>query len=108
VDAMVDDEVEGVNRLTVRVRDNGIGVPMGGRLHLYERFFRAHAATKPDIEGTGLGLSLVRETIESLGGRAWAEFAPEGGSVFAFSLPCRREEDDTAMDSTDSSPSPST
>jgi signal transduction histidine kinase len=105
VDAMVEDVVEGANRLTVRVCDNGIGVPAAGRLHLYERFFRAHVATKPDIEGTGLGLSLVREIIEALGGRAWAEFAPEGGSVFAFSLPCRREEDDKAVDSVDSSTS---
>ena len=102
VDARIDDEIEGTNRLTVRVRDNGIGVPMAGRKNLYERFFRAHAATKPDIEGTGLGLSLVRDTIEALGGRAWAEFAPEGGSVFAFSLPCRREEDDHAMGASES------
>jgi signal transduction histidine kinase len=35
----------------------------------------------------------VREMVESIGGRAWAEF-PEGeGSVFAFSLPSRREDD---------------
>ena len=99
--------IRGMYRLTVRVRDNGIGVPAGRRIHLYERFFRAHTVTKPEIEGTGLGLSLVRETIEALGGEAWAEFAPEGGSVFAFSLPCRREEDERAVDSIESSPSPS-
>jgi signal transduction histidine kinase len=105
VDAKVEDEVRGVNRLTVRVRDNGIGVPSEGRMHLYERFFRAHATTNPDIEGTGLGLSLVRDTIKALGGETWAEFAPEGGSVFAFSLPCRRGEDDAAVESTDNSTS---
>ncbi|MGZ3332090.1 MAG: ATP-binding protein [Gemmatimonadaceae bacterium] len=44
-------------------------------------------------EGSGLGLTIVRETVASIGGRAWAEF-PEGvGSVFAFSLPSRRRDD---------------
>jgi signal transduction histidine kinase len=44
----------------------------------------------------GLGLSIVQETVMSLGGRAWAEFPDEGGSVFSFSLPSRREEDAAA------------
>jgi signal transduction histidine kinase len=47
-------------------------------------------------EGTGLGLNIVRETVKSLGGRAWAEFPDGGGSVFAFALPSRREEDAAA------------
>jgi len=41
-------------------------------------------------EGTGLGLSIVRDAVESVGGRAWAEF-PGKGSIFAFSLPFRRD-----------------
>jgi signal transduction histidine kinase len=48
------------------------------------------------VEGTGLGLSLVRETIAALGGKAWAEFPEDGGAIFAFSLPSRREEDAAA------------
>jgi len=82
--------------LTVRVRDNGIGVPERARAELFDAFFRAHGATVTGIEGSGLGLSIVRETVESLGGRAWAEFPEEGGSVFAFALPSRREEDAAA------------
>lgn len=76
----------------VEVRDNGLGVPEAERDRLFERFFRAHEETRPHISGTGLGLSIVRETVEALGGRVWAEFLPEG-SVFAFSVPCRRAED---------------
>ena len=78
--------------VVVQVIDNGIGVPPDARARLFQRFFRAHEAVMPDIEGTGLGLSIIRETVGGLGGRAWAEF-PETGSVFAFSLPCRRETD---------------
>ncbi|MGH7443453.1 MAG: ATP-binding protein [Longimicrobiales bacterium] len=80
--------------VVVRVRDNGLGVPPDARDQLFNRYFRAHAETVTGIEGTGLGLSIVRETIESIGGRAWAEFS-EDGSVFAFSLPCRRKDEGT-------------
>ena len=81
--------------LIVRVRDNGLGVPVAAREHLFEQFFRAHDATVT-AEGTGLGLNIVQETVASLGGRTWAEFPDEGGSMFAFSLPSRREEDAAA------------
>ena len=83
----------GGGRLIVRVRDNGIGIPEAARDRLFQRFYRAHGGTVTGVEGTGLGLSIVLETVESLGGRAWAEFPPEGGTVMAFSLPSRREED---------------
>ena len=86
----------GTGELTVRVRDNGLGVPPQGRERLFEQFYRAHSETVTGVEGTGLGLSLVRETIAALGGKAWAEFPEDGGAVFAFSLPSRREEDAAA------------
>ena len=82
--------------LVVRVRDNGIGVPPNARGRLFEQFYRAHGESITGIEGSGLGLSIVRETVESLGGRAWAEFPEGGGTAFAFSLPSRREEDAAA------------
>jgi signal transduction histidine kinase len=81
--------------LIVRVRDNGLGVPPNAREHLFEQFFRAHNDSVT-AEGTGLGLNIVQETVASLGGRTWAEFPAEGGSVFAFSLPSRRVEDAAA------------
>ena len=83
----------GGGRLIVRVSDNGIGIPEAARDRLFQRFYRAHGGTVTGVEGTGLGLSIVLETVASLGGRAWAEFPPEGGTVMAFSLPSRREED---------------
>jgi Osmosensitive K+ channel histidine kinase len=82
--------------LIVRVRDNGMGVPTEARDRLFEQFYRAHSDTVTQAEGTGLGLSIVRETAESLGGRAWAEFPEGGGTVFAFCLPSRREDDAAA------------
>jgi signal transduction histidine kinase len=79
--------------LAVYVRDNGLGVPVERRRLLFDRFYRAHTDTVTGAEGTGLGLNIVRETVESLGGRAWAEFPESGETVFAFSLPSRRADD---------------
>lgn len=79
--------------LVTEVWDNGLGVPAEAHGKLFERFFRAHEATATDVEGTGLGLSIVRETVETLGGRAWLEPNRDGGSVFAFAVPCRRSGD---------------
>jgi signal transduction histidine kinase len=90
------ERVDGGPELIVRVHDNGIGVPRESRGRLFEQFYRAHGKTVTGIEGSGLGLSIVRETTESMGGRAWVEFPEHGGAVFAFSLPSRREEDAAA------------
>jgi signal transduction histidine kinase len=88
--------------LVVEVLDNGIGVPSEARSKLFDRFFRALSGDSAImVEGTGLGLSIVRETVDMLGGRAWAEPVTGGGSLFAFSLPCRRSTDAvTASDDT--------
>ena len=90
------ERVDGGPELVVRVQDNGIGIPKEARGRLFEQFYRAHGQTVTGVEGSGLGLSIVRETTESMGGRAWVEFPEEGGSTFAFSLPSRREEDAAA------------
>lgn len=84
---------DGSAELVVWVRDNGLGVPADQRDRLFQRFFRAAVSNSGEIEGTGLGLSIVRETIETLGGRAWAEFPDDRGSVFKLAVPLRREAD---------------
>jgi signal transduction histidine kinase len=75
--------------IVVEVVDNGLGVAPAARDRLFERFFRA-GATVTEVEGTGLGLSIIRETLQSIGGRTWATFPEEGGSIFGIALPLRR------------------
>ncbi|HEY4954817.1 MAG TPA: HAMP domain-containing sensor histidine kinase [Gemmatimonadaceae bacterium] len=84
------------NPVVVEVHDNGLGVPPEKRSRLFERFYRAHDDMVTGAEGSGLGLSIVRDTAQSLGGSAWADFSG-GGSVFAFSLPGRRAHDQDAI-----------
>ncbi|HEX9311161.1 MAG TPA: sensor histidine kinase [Gemmatimonadaceae bacterium] len=98
----IDASVEGPDtrrdkEVVIRVSDNGIGVPADKRDNLFQEFFRAHDETVTEADGSGLGLSIVKETVESIGGRAWAEFPGESGSVFAFAIPSRREEDKPAL-----------
>jgi signal transduction histidine kinase len=76
----------------VSVSDNGIGVPVDQRDRLFERLFRAANAEASGAEGTGIGLSIVRETMEAVGGKVSAGFM-EKGSEFSFVLPCRRAGD---------------
>jgi signal transduction histidine kinase len=94
VRAYWDPSEDGSGDLIIEVRDNGLGVPMDSRNRLFERFFRSD--NTQDVEGTGLGLNIVRETAESIGGRAWAEFPREGeaGSIFKLALPARRAVDE--------------
>jgi len=82
--------------VNIDVSDNGIGVPEEQRGRLFQRLFRASNAESSGADGTGLGLSIVRETIEALGGHVSASFTDKG-SVFSFSLPCRRLSDHVAL-----------
>lgn len=107
ISGSIEEKEPGEREIIVRVCDNGLGVPPDKRDKLFERFFRAHESMS-QIEGTGLGLSIVRETVESQGGRAWAEYPTEGGSVFAIALPLRRKPDATAVDKVTKGQSPAT
>jgi len=94
VDARIEGpDTEHDREVVIRVTDNGIGIEADKRQRLFEEFYRAHGETVTEAEGTGLGLSIVRETVESIGGRAWAEFPEEAGTIFAFSIPSRRRDD---------------
>src|SRR5579884_57661 len=87
----------------VTVDDNGLGIPEGSMEHLFERFYRAHTELDPHIEGTGLGLSLVRETAEAIGGKAWAERVDTGGR-FRVAVPARRTTDPAVLNTESATP----
>jgi two-component system sensor histidine kinase KdpD len=71
--------------VTIEVADHGPGLPVGTEKRVFDKFFRA---AKPESRrGIGLGLAICRGIVESHGGTISAANRPEGGAVFAFTLP---------------------
>jgi PAS domain S-box-containing protein len=74
------------DRVRVEVRDTGIGIPPERQAELFQPFNRLGAEAGP-IEGTGIGLTIVRRLVEMMGGSVGFESAPGVGSCFWFELP---------------------
>lgn len=72
------------------VLDHGIGIPADERSRIFNKFYRLDPDMTRGIGGTGLGLYICAGLVTRMGGRIWAEAAPEGGSIFLFELPQAR------------------
>jgi signal transduction histidine kinase len=74
--------------VTVRVRDQGPGIPKMELKQIFKRFYRVPGPLATRVKGTGLGLFIVRSVAKRHGGRAWAESeGPGQGSTFVLQLP---------------------
>lgn len=67
------------------IKDQGIGIPEKDQKHLFSRFFRAGNVT--NIQGTGLGLNIVKRYVEILGGEISFVSKPEVGTTFFIKIP---------------------
>ena len=74
--------------VSVRVRDQGVGIPQGELKQIFKRFYRVPGQLATRVKGIGLGLYIVRSVAKRHGGRAWAESeGPGRGSTFVLQLP---------------------
>lgn len=71
----------------ISVADQGIGMSKDEVKRLFQKFYRTERAEKSGIQGTGIGLSIVKEIITLHGGSITVESAPEQGSTFTVTLP---------------------
>ena len=71
----------------VLVRDHGMGIPKEALGSIFERYGRVESPATRHIQGTGLGLPIVRQIVQLHGGTVWAESTVGEGSVFHVNLP---------------------
>ena len=84
--APIDVIVDGTGPLVeISVQDRGIGISARDQERIFERFERAVASR--NYGGFGLGLWIVRQVVEAMGGRIWVESVPATGSTFHVVLP---------------------
>ncbi|MCR8667565.1 PAS domain S-box protein [Aestuariibaculum sp. M13] len=73
------------NTTTIKVIDQGIGIPEKDQKHIFERYFRAENVL--NTQGTGIGLNIVKNHLENLGGSICFETKEHIGSTFIITFP---------------------
>ncbi len=75
--------------IAIEIQDRGPGLPPGEEQRVFEKFYRAREANRPD--GIGLGLTIARGIVEAHGGSMTAANREGGGASFRFTLPLEGE-----------------
>jgi signal transduction histidine kinase len=82
IDVACADEVDDYD---FQIADNGPGIPPEAQSRIWEIFQTLESRDK--VEGSGIGLAVVKRIIETHGGRAWVESVPGSGATFHFTWP---------------------
>jgi len=71
--------------IKIQVKDDGIGIPVADQKNMFTRFFRANNVT--NIQGTGLGLTIVKRYLDLMNGKIWFESEEGKGTTFFVEIP---------------------
>ncbi len=82
--------------IVVSVADSGIGIAPADQPKVFEKFKQVGDTLTDKPKGTGLGLPICKEIVESHGGRIWVESEPGQGSTFSFALPLKAAGEEAA------------
>ena len=98
-------EKEGWCDAVIMVADNGIGMSQEFQKHIFEPFERERTSTVSKVEGSGIGMGIVRKLVGLMGGTVEVESKIGVGSTFIVTIPCRiasQEETQAKRDTTSS------
>ena len=82
------------NRMTIRIKDYGLGIPNNKVDRIFDRFYRVDKGRARKMGGTGLGLAISKEIIEAHNGKIWANSVENEGTTIFINLPCEVIEED--------------
>jgi signal transduction histidine kinase len=80
----------GGSDVAIAVEDDGPGIPEEERRRIFEPFFRGRRAREREIEGSGIGLNIVKQVVKSHGGRVRVTSAEGKGARFVLQLPAMK------------------
>jgi signal transduction histidine kinase len=75
------------NRIEIRIKDTGYGIPTSDLPHIFKRFYRVRSNGHDEIQGNGLGLAIVKSIAQQHGGDVTVESKQGEGTCFSFTLP---------------------
>ena len=82
-------EKEGWCNMVITVADNGIGMSQEFQKHIFEPFERERTSTVSKVEGSGIGMGIVKKLVGLMGGTVEVESKIGVGSTFTVTIPCR-------------------
>ena len=98
-------EKEGWCDTVVTVADNGIGMSQEFQKHIFEPFERERTSTVSKVEGSGIGMGIVKKLVELMSGTVEVESKIGVGSTFTVTIPCRIASGDETQAKRETNPS---
>ena len=98
-------EKEGWCDTVVTVADNGIGMSQEFQKHIFEPFERERTSTVSKVEGSGIGMGIVKKLVGLMGGTVEVESKIGVGSTFTVTIPCRIASQEETQAKRDTTPS---
>ena len=89
----------------ITVADNGIGMSQEFQKHIFEPFERERTSTVSKVEGSGIGMGIVKKLVGLMGGTVEVESRIGVGSTFTVTIPCRIASEDETQAKRETNPS---